>query len=74
MGNGNLVHTVSLSVCDCSGRLIKEFSPSVLDAQLPIPVFWDGRGNHGQLVNAGVYICQLKSSNNMVRTEMIVVR
>ncbi len=74
MRKSDLTENVSLKIYDITGRLIKEFPRSALDAQRQVPIFWDGRDNHGQLVNAGVYICQLKSGNRIVRRKMTVVR
>ena len=74
MKNSDITHNVSLKIYDISGRFIKEFPRSVLDAQRPMSILWDGRDNHGQLVNAGVYICQLTSSNNILSRKMIVAR
>ena len=49
--------SISLSIYDCAGRLIKrlggEAEPGV------VRLVWDGRDSSGHLVPAGVYVCHL---------------
>ena len=63
---------VVLSICDVSGRVVRELVNEHRD-EGTYHVVWDGRDRAGQPVATGIYLYQLKSGTDRVSRKMVVV-
>jgi outer membrane protein assembly factor BamB len=64
---------VSLQVFDLTGRLVVDLSdPHAL--QGPNTLHWDGSGDNGEIVPAGLYICRIESRGVIETTGLCVLR
>lgn len=80
-GIGNLVFTIgsgaegtaSLTVFDLQGRVVRRFETTRIAAGIQsIP--WDGRGDGGMKVTAGIYLARLVVANRVVWTRVTMLR
>jgi arabinogalactan endo-1,4-beta-galactosidase len=65
--------TISLSIFDASGRLVR----TLVDGDRRAGVAserWDGRDGSGRAVAAGVYLCEAKSGEHRETTKVVCVR
>ncbi len=64
---------VSLKIYDASGRLVRTLVNGTEHAGRKT-IRWDGKGNDGQDVAAGIYFCQLTLQSKTVCEKLVVVR
>lgn len=62
-----------LSLYDVSGRLVRRLADGPHPAG-PRTVEWDGRGEDGSRVPAGVYFCELASGTQRIQRKLVVAR
>jgi hypothetical protein len=67
---------VTITVYDTSGRLVRTLSlgfkkPDTY-ASKSEAVYWDGRSDHGELLVAGIYFCQLRAGRFLHMRKMVL--
>jgi len=64
---------IQLSVFDIRGRLVRSFQTEAIRAG-PQEVVWDGRGNDGQLVSAGLYLIRMRTPKQQKDAKVLLLR
>ncbi len=65
---------VSLKIYDATGRLVKSFPRSTLDAAHPTHITWLGDDNHGRVVSAGVYFVRLEDADKEITQKIVKIK
>ena len=64
----------TLSIYDCSGRLVNTFVFATANKLLPVTVRWDGTDRNNRPVAAGVYFIQCEIGNAAAIKKAILMR
>jgi hypothetical protein len=64
---------VDLRVYDLAGRLVRQLSSETMDASEHVTV-WDGRGQDGARVSAGVYMVRLSTPDGVATAKTLMLR
>lgn len=66
--------SVSLSVFDCAGRLVRTFVPGETQPAGRHTWRWNGRDDRGRILPSGKYLCQLTAGPVVATRSMVLLR
>ena len=64
---------IRLEVYDLSGKLMRELQSGYASAGEQ-QVLWNGKGPGGQLIEPGVYVLRLQTSQGVLTKQLILIR
>lgn len=65
---------IELSICDATGRVVKDFSLPTAYSLVPTAIHWDGKDNTGNDIKSGVYFIILDTNGSQTMNKVIFVR
>ncbi|HDP99497.1 MAG TPA: T9SS type A sorting domain-containing protein [bacterium] len=65
---------VNVSIYDVHGRLVKNLISNEMLSRGYHEVYWDGRDQQGNVISSGVYLCMLKSEENVKAIKLVTIK
>jgi flagellar hook assembly protein FlgD len=64
---------VEICIYNLKGQMVRNIESSEL-AKGKTSFVWDGKTDDGRAVSQGIYICKIKSPNNVLTKKLIVIK
>ncbi len=69
----NAKSAVEICIYNLKGQMVRNIESSEL-AKGKTSFVWDGKTDDGRTVSQGIYICKIKSPNNVLTKKLIVIK